>query len=242
MIKFSVSYNNKVIKTYELDDQVLTIGRLPENQICISNMGISRRHAKIERDLNKNLVISDLNSLNSTFVNNNKITQTVLSVGDIITIGKYTIVLESDEPLPDGFRPGAAAQEPAVENPRPEEETDVPSAKELTSLAGDQATATSAVSAVLIETNKHVVYKIDKPLITLGASENDDIFVSGFMVGEGHIEIDKKDTDLCIRSNKFMGKFKVNGKKRKNHILHHKDRIEIGTSVFRYMENGQQAG
>jgi pSer/pThr/pTyr-binding forkhead associated (FHA) protein len=82
------------------------------------------------------------------------------------------------------------------------------------------------------------VYKIDKQLVTLGASENDDIFVSGFMVGEGHIEIEKNDGELFIRSQKFMGKFKVNGKKKKGHVLRHKDRIEIGTSVFRYMENG----
>jgi len=41
MAKFSVSYNGKIIKTYELEDAVITIGRLPENKICISNMGIS---------------------------------------------------------------------------------------------------------------------------------------------------------------------------------------------------------
>ena len=78
MIKFSVSYNNKVIKTYNLDDQVLTIGRLPENQICISNMGISRRHAKIERDVNNNLVrILIIIPLMDLCVNNNKISKTV---------------------------------------------------------------------------------------------------------------------------------------------------------------------
>jgi pSer/pThr/pTyr-binding forkhead associated (FHA) protein len=34
-----------------------------------------------------------------------------------------------------------------------------------------------------------------------------------------------------------MGKFKVNGQKVKVHHLSHKDRIEIGNSTFRYMEN-----
>jgi pSer/pThr/pTyr-binding forkhead associated (FHA) protein len=91
---------------------------------------------------------------------------------------------------------------------------------------------------VLIETNKHVVYKLDKTFITLGASENDDIFVSGFLVGEGHVEIERKENELWIRSQKFMGKFRVNGRKEKNHLLRHKDRIEIGSSLFRYMENG----
>ena len=240
MIKFSVSYNNKVIKTYELDDQGITIGRLPENRICISNMGISRRHAKIERDANNNLEISDLNSLNGTFVNNKKVSKTVLSPGDIITIGKYAIVLESDDKKESGAFPGPSSlEQPHLEVPSPSaEETKGPSAQERTSTSTEHPLAPPSLSSVLIETNKHVVYKIDKPFITLGASENDDIFVSGFMVGEGHIEIEKKDNELWIRSHSFMGKFKVNGRKKKSHLLHHKDRIEIGTSVFRYMENG----
>jgi pSer/pThr/pTyr-binding forkhead associated (FHA) protein len=240
MIKFSVSYNNKVIKTYELDDQVITIGRLPENKICISNMGISRRHSKLERNADNNPVLSDLNSLNGTFVNNKKTAKTVLFPGDVITIGKYTILLESDDAREAPASPSpSAAVAPNVDMPRhpSDEESNEASAKEQTADSTDHSTG-EAPSAVLIETNKHVVYKIDKPSITLGASENDDIFVSGFMVGEGHIEIEKKDGDLRIRSHKFMGKFKVNGRKKKTHVLHHKDRIEIGSSVFRYMENG----
>jgi len=43
----------------------------------------------------------------------------------------------------------------------------------------------SATTAVLIEINKHVVYKLDKPTVTLGDSENDDIYVSGFLVDQG---------------------------------------------------------
>jgi nucleoid-associated protein YgaU len=239
MVKFSVSYNNKVIKTYELDDDVITIGRLPENKICISNMGISRRHSKIARDANNNLVLTDLNSLNGTFVNNKKMPKTVLAPGDAITIGKYTIVLESDErsaAAPEALveepqkppvvarPPAPAAPEPVVQEAPPKEKTQPPFEH-------------TGAGAVLIETNKHVVYKLDKKLITLGAAENNDIFVSGFLVNDGRIEVERTGNELCIRSNKFVGKFKVNGRKKKSHVLHHKDRMEIGSSVFRFMES-----
>ncbi len=241
MVKFSVSYNSKVIKTYELDDDVITIGRLPENKICISNMGISRRHSKIERDANDNLVLTDLNSLNGTFVNNKKMPKTVLAQGDTITIGKYTIVLESDErnrtapaPLADEpLQPQAAPQPQAV---AAAEQVPEPLPKEMTAPPSEH-TGHAGAGAVLIETNKHVVYKLDKKLITLGAAESNDIFVSGFLVNDGRIEIERTGNDLCIRSNKFMGKFKVNGRKKKSHMLRHKDRIEIGSSVFRFMES-----
>jgi pSer/pThr/pTyr-binding forkhead associated (FHA) protein len=240
MAKFSVSYNNKVIKTYELSDDVITIGRLPENKICISNMGISRRHSKIERDANNNLVLTDLNSLNGTLINNKKTPKAVLSPGDVITIGKYTIVFESDEKAEPVAAPPPA---PAVVPPAPERKSEAARIEEpaeaaagASSPAPDHGNAPGA-GAVLIETTKHVVYKLDKKLITLGASESNDIFVSGFLVGDGRIEIERVGKDIHIRSNKFVGKFKVNGRKKRSHVLQHKDRIEIGSSIFRFMES-----
>ena len=243
MAKFSVSYNSKIIKTYELEDAVITIGRLPENKICISNMGISRRHAKLERDGNNNFSLTDFSSLNGTFVNNKKVLKAVISRGDTITIGKYTIVFEPED---KSALNGKSVSPPAVIKEQPTDFEAFPadtalkavSEKNQTSIPPEQPKNAGAVSSVLIETNKHVVYKLDKPFITLGASENDDIFVSGFMVGEGHVEIERKENELWIRSQKFMGKFRVNGGKKKNHLLRHKDRIEIGSSLFRYMENG----
>jgi FOG: FHA domain len=245
MAKFSVSYNNKIIKSYELEGSIITIGRLPENKICISNMGISRRHAKLEKDSSNNFTLTDFNSLNGTFVNNKKVSKAVLSGGDTITIGKYTIIFEPDVKSAPAE---ALITEPSTEQHETPQENEIKevTAKEKTSISQEQpkdavagaAGGGSAVSSVLIETNKHVVYKLDKPFITLGASENDDIFVSGFLVGEGHVEIERKENELWIRSQKFMGKFRVNGRKEKNHLLRHKDRIEIGSSLFRYMENG----
>jgi pSer/pThr/pTyr-binding forkhead associated (FHA) protein len=241
MVKFSVSYNNKVIKTYELNDAVITIGRLPENKICISNMGISRRHTKIERDANHNLVLTDLNSLNGTFVNNKKTPKAILCPGDTITIGKYLIVFESDDGVEPVASPLMAESRQASDDKQDQSQLDDDKKespfKEEASTASEHANIEGA-GAVLIETNKHVVYKLDKSLITLGASENNDIFVSGFLVSDGYIEIERNNNELCIRSHKFMGKFKVNGKKTKSHILQHKDRIEIGSSVFRFMESG----
>jgi pSer/pThr/pTyr-binding forkhead associated (FHA) protein len=114
---------------------------------------------------------------------------------------------------------------------------DTPHPHEQTSVVPEQPKDESS-SAVLIEINKHVIYKLDKPLVTLGDSENDDIFVSGFLVDQGHVVIQREGTDFWIRSQKLLGQLKVNGRKAKNHKLAHKDRIEVGSSTFRYMENG----
>jgi pSer/pThr/pTyr-binding forkhead associated (FHA) protein len=238
MVKFIVFFDNELVKTYELDDPVITIGRLPENTICISNMGISRRHSKIERDSNNNYVLSDLNSLNGTFVNNNKVKKTALSHGDKITIGKYTILFEDAEKKePAGREPQNKPEAP----PEPINEEyamhELARQPEQTSVESGEKDV-SATTAVLIEINKHVVYKLDKPTVTLGDSENDDIYVSGFLVDQGHMVIEREGSELWIRSQKLLGQFKVNGRKTKSHKLEHKDRIEIGSSTFRFMENG----
>jgi pSer/pThr/pTyr-binding forkhead associated (FHA) protein len=238
MVKFIVFFDNELVKTYELDDPVITIGRLPENTICISNMGISRRHSKIERDSNNNYVLSDLNSLNGTFVNNNKVKKTALSHGDKITIGKYTILFEDAEKKePAGREPQNKPEAP----PEPINEEyamhELARQPEQTSVESGEKDV-SATTAVLIEINKHVVYTLDKPTVTLGDSENDDIYVSGFLVDQGHMVIEREGSELWIRSQKLLGQFKVNGRKTKSHKLEHKDRIEIGSSTFRFMENG----
>jgi pSer/pThr/pTyr-binding forkhead associated (FHA) protein len=237
MIKFIVFYDNELVKTYELDEPSITIGRLPENTICISNMGISRRHAKIERDTNNTFSISDLNSLNGTFINNTKVKKSALSNGDKITIGKYTLLFEDMEKK-EISAVARKKDDTSITIPSVIEEMmpyEPPPTREQTSVVADQQG--SAGSSVLIEINKHVIYKLEKPLTTLGDSENDDIFVSGFLVDEGHVVIERSNDELWIRSQKLLGQFKVNGRKTKNHKLRHKDRIEIGSSTFRYMEN-----
>ena len=76
--------------------------------------------------------------------------------------------------------------------------------------------------------------------MTIGSSEEDDVFVEGFLISDGHAIIEKEGDTIWIHGKKLMGRFKINNKKVNKHKLKHKDRIEIGTSTFRYMENGQK--
>lgn len=278
MAKFTVFFNGECINTYEMEEPVVSIGRLPENTISIANMGVSRRHTKIEEDADRRYIISDLNSLNGTYVNGKRIKKTNLNHGDKIAIGKYTILYEdfghNEYPEPaeefaskynsnneeDGASPTVINQpiveelgfEPHNEHVPPTDEPDNSIIIEEESASVDENISLTEDSelkevgnpkllpneAVLIETNKHVVYKLDKAYLTMGNGDNDDIFVSGFMISEGQVSIEKHEEGYVICVNKFIGKFKINNKSTKTHVLQHKDRIEIGSSTFRYMENG----
>jgi hypothetical protein len=76
-------------------DSGLTIGRLQECQIVVSDGNVSRRHAEI-RPLDGNYVVSDLGSTNGTKVNGHLIAgPTPLESGDQVTVGSTTLRFES---------------------------------------------------------------------------------------------------------------------------------------------------
>lgn len=244
MVRLIIKYNDRHLKTYDLDDPVITVGRLPENTISVANMGFSRRHFRIEQDGERNYVVTDLNSLNGTYVNNKRVKTATLNHGDVISIGKHSMVFEIiddavAEVAPKETTPPEMVVTTETRRHQPDIEAaaaEVDNGDTAATRSGEPAEA-GAFCPVLIETNKHVVYKLDKDHVSLGSSEDDDIFVSGFMIGDEHVVIEREDGAAVIKAMKLMGKFKVNGQKAKVHQLSHKDRIEIGNSTFRYMEN-----
>lgn len=263
MALFIVYYNNEMIKTYNLNEPVITIGRLPENTISIANMGVSRRHVKIEEDTDHTYLLTDLNSLNGTFVNGKRIKKVTLHDGDKISIGKYTIVYrEKDEnrvsEITANSSVGPSKPEPKeyigaqefdlnyihrTTEPRMKAISEKKILEEPSNLDLDSGIPTSTKtseknSAVLIETNKHVVYKIDKKYMTIGNSEEDDIFISGLMIGPRHVSIEVGTDGIYIHTSSIFGRMKINGKPKRYHRLQHKDRIEISSNTFRFMENG----
>jgi FHA domain len=65
-----------------------TIGRIKENDLCIPKSSVSRKHAVIEMTP-KGYRITDLDSGNGTFVNDDKIQERLLEDGDRVRIGDH---------------------------------------------------------------------------------------------------------------------------------------------------------
>ena len=65
---------------------VVTIGRLPECEVVISDKGASRRHAQI-RHKDDGFTLTDLGSTNGTRLNGQTVQSRALTDGDRITIG-----------------------------------------------------------------------------------------------------------------------------------------------------------
>ncbi|MBI3536588.1 MAG: FHA domain-containing protein [Chloroflexi bacterium] len=83
-----------------IDRDMFTFGRSAENQVIVNDAQVSReRHALIQRRADQ-YWIEDLNSLNGTWVNRERITQaTRLHDNDVIQIGKTEFEIVTPQPL-----------------------------------------------------------------------------------------------------------------------------------------------
>lgn len=78
---------------YPLDEAGVVLGRSDDCDICIEDVKISRRHARIGRTTDRRWFIEDLGSRNGTVVNGEVIQAKVLELGDRIQLSQQTVLL-----------------------------------------------------------------------------------------------------------------------------------------------------
>ncbi|MFT5300775.1 MAG: pSer/pThr/pTyr-binding forkhead associated (FHA) protein [Mariniblastus sp.] len=78
-------------KVYENIAVPVTIGREEGNTIQLNDERISRFHLKIQKD-HDDLVLTDLESTNGSKVNNEEVQLRILRHGDLITVGRSTLI------------------------------------------------------------------------------------------------------------------------------------------------------
>jgi pSer/pThr/pTyr-binding forkhead associated (FHA) protein len=76
-----------------LDGELTTAGRHPEGDIFLDDVTVSRRHVEFRRGPDGVFTVSDVGSLNGTYVNRERIEAGVpLANGDEVQIGKFRLV------------------------------------------------------------------------------------------------------------------------------------------------------
>jgi pSer/pThr/pTyr-binding forkhead associated (FHA) protein len=80
--------DNQTLELEGVDSQ--TIGRLPENSICLQDNKMSRKHCQIDYTT-EHMFLTDLDSKHGTLVNDQTIFKIDLVHGDVIKIGTTSI-------------------------------------------------------------------------------------------------------------------------------------------------------
>jgi predicted component of type VI protein secretion system len=97
MASVSVFFAGQDQGAFPLDKPKLLVGRDPECEIRIDNLGISRQHCVIHCK-GEAFVLQDLGSANGTFVNSKRVGEYFLNDGDEIVIGvKYALHFHNEQ-------------------------------------------------------------------------------------------------------------------------------------------------
>lgn len=96
MWKLQIIQNADNPTVYDLTEEKVTVGRLPDNTISIDDASISSHHAELQLET-EGYRLRDLGSTNGTFVNGEQITEAVLRHGDQVRFGKVDGVLTNEE-------------------------------------------------------------------------------------------------------------------------------------------------
>jgi len=230
MPEIIVKYEDKVIERMVADKKRISIGRTNDNDIALENRGVSRKHAQIEFNDNAAVII-DNESLNGTFVNNRKITEEILHDNDIITIGKYNLVYHTETSRQEA--PGnldgtmilkTKKQKEMVEQDKME--------KEIIDRMGG--------SVLLGEDNADFSeYRIEHNVTTIGKAKFVHIHARGFLLSGIQAKIVKEPEQFYLVNLGRKGKTKLNGEEVSRQGLKNGDIIQVGKTVFRFLEGRQ---
>ncbi|WP_189300041.1 FHA domain-containing protein [Streptomyces albospinus] len=80
-----------------LDGELTTAGRHPQGDIFLDDVTVSRSHVEFRRGPDGRFTVTDVGSLNGTYVNRERIDTVVLANGDEVQIGKYRLVFYASQ-------------------------------------------------------------------------------------------------------------------------------------------------
>jgi pSer/pThr/pTyr-binding forkhead associated (FHA) protein len=95
MAKLVLLSQGMIGRTHELKVDKTTVGRVDDNTFPIAEASVSSHHCEILLK-GTDVVIRDLNSTNGTFINGEKISESVLKPGQILRLGQIEMRLETE--------------------------------------------------------------------------------------------------------------------------------------------------
>ncbi len=242
--KLVVRLKDRPLKTYTFTGKQLTIGRLPENDIVIDNLGVSRQHAVIH-SWKSGYHVKDLGSKNSTFLNGQKIDSAELKNGDVITIGKYQILFqilsgESDAArtmdqtmIIPGFRSERHGDFSGAGGPFDNGIFAGPGASSgAGGVDGACGAAHSPGTPRLYRRSDHEEFVLSKEKTVIGRGKGTDIRLGGVFAPRVTVEISRTGDDFTLQKTGGHREININGESMAEKVLEEEDLIAIGSEEF----------
>ncbi len=193
------------------------LGRADDNDIVLSEIGVSRRHARIVVD-EQGVLVEDNGSGNGLFFRGKRVTHQQVGDGDEIMIDPFTL----------GFHVHGG-----------DTTAEVPGGHDATVVMGGSAPVTGRLEL----TSVHRMARTDFPIptgavLTLGRSERADIVLPEPAASRLHADLGETGGAYWIRDRSSSNGTWVNGRRVREQVLESGDRVRIGAVEFKFIGNG----
>ncbi len=233
MAKLILTFNKQVIKEYPLLKESITVGRNDDNTIVIDNLAVSGYHARVDA-AGGDVVLTDLQSTNGTFVNNEKVVSHKLQHGDKVIIGKHVILFVSSA---KGKAEGAEEEKVDMDKTMM-----LDTAKQRELLSKQKTAPAEAKSEKIgvisfIDGSDLGDIELTKKLTKIGKADTSEIKLGGMLMGGTAATISRRPSGYAISFAGGMAKLKVNGEVVKDSVaLKDFDTIELGSYKFQFYQ------
>jgi pSer/pThr/pTyr-binding forkhead associated (FHA) protein len=226
MAEWHVMLNDRILERFWIEEgDIINIGRERTARVRLDNAAVSRQHARLEMRDNIYL-LTDMKSVNGTFVNGRKIKGTTPVTGaDRIEIGKFRFVLGRNSE--GSYPPFAMVRTPGPElaslpaTPAEFERTVFVAPRRLTVIEGNA-------------TPQQLSLK-EKAGVTFGKDGTCDVCIPGRRVGKIQCHILVRDHKHYLIHHSGWKRTTLNGRKvHGEERLHRGDTIGIGGTKLRF--------
>jgi pSer/pThr/pTyr-binding forkhead associated (FHA) protein len=235
MARLILMFNKQVIKEYPLLKDSVSIGRDDDNTIVIDNLAVSGYHARIDM-AGSTYILTDLQSTNGTFVNDEKVVSHKLVHGDNIAIGKHVILFVATDQAKETSQKATLNKTMVL---------DTMKQREL--LAKQQVppstpTALEKIGVVsFIDGSDLGEIELTKKLTKIGKADTSEIKLVGLLMGGTAATISRRPSGYVISFAGGMTKLRVNGRVVKESLpLHDFDTIELGSYRFQFYQKEKE--
>jgi pSer/pThr/pTyr-binding forkhead associated (FHA) protein len=117
MAKLVILNQGMTGRTFEVNVERTTVGRVEDNTFQIADGSVSSHHAEIIQQ-GPELLIKDIGSTNGTFINGEKITEAILKPGQTLRFGQVELKIDDGKPV-SAPAPAPASAPAAAAAPAP---------------------------------------------------------------------------------------------------------------------------
>ncbi|MEN8150963.1 MAG: FHA domain-containing protein [Planctomycetota bacterium] len=228
MYRITLLFGGKPVRKFNFEQEAVCIGRDADCEVLIDNIGVSRRHATIEK-ANGEYILTDLKSHNGTFVEGQRIYHHQLTDGDEFFIGKYSIQFENldvdaPEPAPAPKELQAGMQDMTFRLDR----------GEIDKIMGASSTGVVPKLSLLAPQKEQVTLELEGPYFLIGSDPSAAVQIKGFLMPQYVAMLVRDEKSFHVVSLSKKKPVLVRGEAVGSHQLGDGEEFKVGNRLFRF--------